>query len=64
MQLQVHGQNDQPSLDEFGRMFFDDGGEEEGDIEFPNSECYLQGLDYIEEYGENGESISAGSKGR
>lgn len=67
--LNVHGQNDQPSLDEFSKMFFDkeNHGTEEsegGDMVFPAPGRYLQGLDYMEEYDENGESFSAGSRGR
>lgn len=69
---QVHGQNDERSLDEFSRMFVDDDGDD-GDgarrrgtttKEFPPCERYLQGLDYMEEYDENGESFSAGGRGR
>lgn len=65
--LQVHGQNDQTSLDEFARMFVEDeDARERGTTakEFPAPERYLQGLDYMEEYDENGESFSAGTGGR
>lgn len=65
--LQVHGQNDQPSLDEFSRMFVEhDDASRQGTTakEFPAPERYLQGLDYMEEYDENGESFSATSRGR
>lgn len=65
--LKVHGQNDEPSLDEFARMFVDhEDFSKQGTKakEFPAPERYLQGLDYMEEYDENGESFSAGSRGR
>eukprot|EP00752_Nemacystus_decipiens_P016290 g14568.t1 len=65
--LEVHGQNDERSLDEFARMFVDhDDGARRGTTakEFPPCERYLQGLDYMEEYDENGESFSAGGRGR
>ncbi|CAB1119964.1 unnamed protein product [Ectocarpus sp. CCAP 1310/34] len=65
--LEVHGQNDDRSLDEFSRMFVDDDASaNRGTItkEFPPCERYLQGLDYMEEYDENGESFSAGGRGR
>ena len=71
--LEIYGQNDQPSLDEFARMFF----RQEGQVghaskqggratakEFPAAERYLRGLDYIEEYDENGESHSVNVRGR
>lgn len=69
---QVYGQNDDRSLDEFSRMFVEheDGGAGGGTRrgtttkEFPPCERYLQGLDYMEEYDENGESFSAGGRGR
>lgn len=66
---QVHGQNDDRSLDEFSRMFVDnddDASTKRGTTtkEFPPCERYLQGLDYMEEYDENGESFSAGGRGR
>lgn len=32
--------------------------------EFPAAERYLRGLDYIEEYDENGESYSMDGRGR
>lgn len=68
----MHGQNDQPSLDEFSRMFFHNQDDDAnaasqggaGAKAFPAPERYLQGLDYMEEYDENGESFSAGSRGR
>lgn len=63
MPLEVHGQNDQRSLDEFARMFFDhDGPSDRGSTakDFPAPERYLKGLDYMEEYDENGESFSVG----
>eukprot|EP00903_Cladosiphon_okamuranus_P021669 g19922.t1 len=66
--LEVHGQNDERSLDEFSRMFVEheDGVARRGTTakEFPPCERYLQGLDYMEEYDENGESFSAGGRGR
>lgn len=66
--LEVHGQNDQPSLDEFSRMFVEheENGSVQGTLskEFPTSGRYLQGLDYMEEYDENGESFSMGTRGR
>lgn len=68
---QVHGQNDDRSLDEFARMFVDTDDDAGGGAirstsakEFPPCERYLQGLDYMEEYDENGESFSAGGRGR
>ncbi|CAM9407731.1 unnamed protein product, partial [Ectocarpus sp. 8 AP-2014] len=64
---QVHGQNDDRSLDEFSRMFVDDDASANRGTttkEFPPCERYLQGLDYMEEYDENGESFSAGGRGR
>jgi len=72
----VHGQNDERSLDEFSRMFVDtEGGDAAAAAaaaarrgtttkEFPPCDRYLQGLDYMEEYDENGESFSAGARGR
>ncbi|CAM9968614.1 unnamed protein product [Scytosiphon promiscuus] len=71
--LEVHGQNDQRSLDEFSRMFVDNDDDDDRGAaakrgttskEFPPCERYLQGLDYMEEYDENGESFSAGGRGR
>ncbi|CAM9187559.1 unnamed protein product [Ectocarpus sp. 6 AP-2014] len=65
--LEVHGQNDDRSLDEFSRMFVDDDASANRGTttkEFPPCERYLQGLDYMEEYDENGESFSAGGRGR
>lgn len=67
----MYGQNDDRSLDEFARMFVDtvddDGGRAKRSTsgkEFPPCERYLLGLDYMEEYDENGESFSAGGRGR
>lgn len=68
VQLEVHGQNDDQSLSEFSKMFVDDDADDPftgtKGKEFPPPERYLQGLDYMEEYDENGESFSAGSRGR
>lgn len=68
VQLEVHGQNDNQSLTEFSKMFVDHDADDalKGTKakEFPPPERYLQGLDYMEEYDENGESFSAGSRGR
>ena len=61
--LEVHGQNDQRSLDEFARMFSDHDNSSGGAStakHFPPPERYLKGLDYMEEYDENGESFSVG----